>query len=113
MTALIGKNIEPTFKWSVWRGSFDSVKDYLIHGFYAALDEFKSMIENPELANELGEIVEYCCYPIPVDRGNPNSVTLVFNKQRKRKAKVSQYDLQRVVTRMDVLSKKALFVYGL
>lgn len=45
MTALIGKNLDPAFKWTDWKGTFKGVNDYLIDAFYKALKEFKSTIK--------------------------------------------------------------------
>jgi eukaryotic-like serine/threonine-protein kinase len=101
MTALIGKNIDPQFKWDKWRGTFNEVRDYLLDGFYKAINEFKTSITNPELASELSTIIEYCCYPIPENRGHPRALALIGN----------QYDFQRIITRFDVLERKSILLF--
>lgn len=103
MTALIGKNIDPTFKWTNWNGSFNDVKSYLTNGFYLALAEFGNMIVNQELKSELTQIVEYCCFPIPEKRGHPKSLT---SSPRK-----SQFEFERIVSKFDLLSKKAIYLF--
>jgi len=101
MTALISKNIDPQFKWDKWRGAFSDVTDYLVDGFYKAIKEFKSALSNTELADELGFIVEYCCFPYPEKRGHPTAISQMGN----------QYDFQRPITRFDVLAKKATYMF--
>lgn len=99
MTALIGNNIDRQFLWTFWGGTFDQVKDYLKEGFYNALKEFRLSIPDPELSTELSKIVEYCCFPIPSERGHPKAITERGN----------QYDFHRFISRLDYLSKKAEF----
>ncbi len=107
MTALIGKNLDPQFSWNKWRGSFPDVKDYLVDAFYKGLKEFKSNISDKELAEELGSIVEYCCYPIPEKRGHPKSIEISTDRFGERKEYGNQFDFQRVVSKFDVLAKRA------
>jgi serine/threonine protein kinase len=101
MTALIGKNLDPQFRWGQWGGSFNDVKDYLTDAFYKALKEFKSSLSNQELANELLEVLEYCCFPYPERRGHPKALNQIGN----------QFDFQRVVSKFDLLSKKAAYQF--
>ncbi len=101
MTALIGKNLDRQFRWGVWRSSFLDVKDYLIDAFYKALKEFKRSFSNQELANELAEVLEYCCYPFPERRGHPKAMSQIGN----------QYDFQRVVSKFDLLAKRAAYKF--
>lgn len=101
MTALIGKNINPSFRWDIWSGTFEDVRDYLIDGFYKALNEFKGSHTDTTLSKELAEVIEYCCFPIPEKRGHPKSI----------KEGHSQYDLQRVVSKLDILFRKVNFSF--
>jgi len=97
MTALIGKNIDNQFRWNIWKGSFDEVKDYLLNGFYKSIKEFKDSFDKEEIANELGLLLEYSCFPYPEKRGHPRALALIGN----------QYDFQRFITKLDILYKKA------
>lgn len=97
MTSLIGKNIDPNFKWDKWRGRFEDVENYLVDGFYKSIKEFGKSISNSQIKTELCTILEYCCYPIPSERGHPKA----------KAQKGSSYDLQRFITRLDVLEKLA------
>lgn len=101
MTALIGKNLDPQFKWGRWGGTFLEVKDYLIDAFYKALMEFKDSITDKELANELVKVVEYCCFPYPEKRGHPRALKLIGN----------QYDFQRIISKFDLLARKANYMF--
>ncbi len=101
MTALIGKNLDPQFRWGKWGGSFLDVTDYLVDAFYKALKEFKGSISNQELAADLIEVLEYCCFPYPEKRGHPKAISQIGN----------QYDFQRVVSKFDLLSKKATYLF--
>ncbi|MES2560851.1 MAG: serine/threonine-protein kinase [Bacteroidota bacterium] len=97
MTASIGKNIDPAFRWGSWGGSFEDVKDYLIEGFYKSLKEFKNSIHREELGLELYNIVEICCFPYPNKRGHPKS----FNRQFS-----NQYDFDRIISKLDILIRQ-------
>lgn len=101
MTALIGKNLDPQFRWGKWGGSFLDVQDYLIDAFYKALKEFKGSLSNQELAIELVNVLEFCCFPYPEKRGHPKAISQIG----------SQYDFQRVVSKFDLLSKKATYLF--
>ncbi|MBL7791195.1 MAG: protein kinase family protein [Saprospiraceae bacterium] len=101
MTALIGKNLDRQFRWGVWRGSYLDVKDYLIDAFYKALKEFKGSFSNQELANELAEVLEYCCFPNPEKRGHPKAIAQIGN----------QYDFHRVVSKFDLLARRATYQF--
>lgn len=111
MTALIGKNLDPQFKWTKWRGSFSQVHDYLVDAFYKALKEFKSSLSDEDLATELASIVEYCCFPIPDGRGHPKAISLSKNRDGTRNPNANQFDFQRVISRFDVLSKMANYKF--
>ncbi|SDE21377.1 Protein kinase domain-containing protein [Mucilaginibacter pineti] len=97
MTALIGKNIDRQFRWDKWGGSFDDVKDYLVDAFYKSINEIKAGISNTVLSDEIGKIIEMCCFPYPEKRGHPKSI----------KQKGNQYDFERITAKLDLLRKKA------
>jgi len=111
MTALIGKNLDPQFSWNKWRGSFADVQDYLVDAFYKGLKEFRTLISNKELADELISVIEYCCYPIPEKRGHKKAIEQSTDREGKRKENGNQFDFQRVVSKFDILSKKAAYIF--
>ena len=98
---VVWKNIDPAFKWDVWTGSFNDVKDYLTDGFYKAIKEFKNSISDPVLSGELSGMLEYCCFPHPENRGHPKAIEQIGN----------QYDLQRTVSKFDLLASKAEYTF--
>jgi hypothetical protein len=54
-------------------------------------------MDNRDLSIELSSIIEYCCFPYPEKRGHPKAVLQGKN----------QFDFHRIVTKFDILSKKA------
>ncbi|AFL82555.1 protein kinase family protein [Aequorivita sublithincola DSM 14238] len=106
MTSLLSKNIEESFRWYIWTGSFVDVKDYLINGYYKSLKEFEVALDDKELSRELIQIITYCCHPIPELRGHPTNIRIAKN-QELRGNKLNQYDFQRLISKLDILAKKA------
>ncbi|WP_297337353.1 protein kinase [Algoriphagus sp.] len=111
MTALIGKNLDPQFKWTHWRGKFEGVHDYLVDAFYKAIKEFKSSISDKELGDELSKIIEYCCFPIPERRGHPKAITLSLNRDGSRNLNSNQFDFHRIVSKFDILYRMANYKF--
>lgn len=99
MTALIGKNLDPQFRWTNWGGGFLDVKDYLTDAFYRSLRELKSSISNTSLANDIASLVEKCCFPYPDLRGFSSISDIHYIR----------YDFHRIISKLDLLSKKAEF----
>lgn len=111
MTALIGKNLDPQFKWTQWRGTYADVHDYLVDAFYKAIKEFKSSISDKKLSEELTTIIEYCCFPIPEKRGHPKAIPSKLNRDGGRNFNSYQFDFQRIVSKLDVLHKIASYKF--
>ncbi len=97
MTALLRKNIPDNFSWEVWTGTFDELSIYLEDGFARALHEFEQNLNQYEFAKDLKILVEYLCHPIPKKRGHPKSIEYIGNN----------FNLERFVTILDVLKRKA------
>ena len=97
MSALLRKHIPDSFSWEVWTGTFDELKIYLEDGFAKALLEFESNINQIEFKEDLKKLVEYLCHPFPEKRGHPRSIVCAG----------SNYNLERFVTLLDVLKRKA------
>lgn len=96
MTSLILKNIDKQFRPNNWNADFRTVKEYLMSGFYKGLKEFQRSIPSELISPEIANIVQYCCFPYPEGRGHPIAI----------KQAGSQYDFQRIITRLDVLRTK-------
>lgn len=97
MAALISKNLDPQFHFTKWSHSFAEVAPYLIESFDKALDELASNISSPDLSAEIKNVVEMLCNPIPEKRGDPKTILLNY----------SPYDLTRVISKFDLLYRKA------
>jgi serine/threonine protein kinase len=97
-TALLRKNMPDSVSWEQHRGSYDDVRAYVDDAFAKALDEFSGCVVSPGLGDELGRIVRCLCNPDPACRSYP------------RAAKHSpQFSLERVITRLNLLHRKARF----
>lgn len=97
MSALLRKQIPDNFSWEKWKGTFDELKYYLEDGFSKALREFEDNISQEEFKTDLRVLIEYLCHPFPEKRGHPKSVL----------SNGSNYSLERFVTMLDVLKRKA------
>ena len=97
MSALLRKHIPDNFAFERWRGEFIEIVPYLENGFANALNEFESNISRTDIKSELKQLVEYLCNPFPDKRGHPKNVTL----------RGSNYSMERFVTILDVLKRKA------
>lgn len=95
MTALLRKHLPDAVSWERHRGSYADVESYVLSAYAGALDEFESSIHDKSLGTELRKLVTHLCYPSPAKRAyGPPSVVGTAN------------DLERVVSRLDYLSKR-------
>jgi len=97
MSALLRKHIPENFSWERWTGSFEELIPYLENAFSKALDEFETNIQRDDIKQDLRQLVEYLCNPLPEKRGHPKSIAMIGNN----------YSMERFVTILDVLQKKA------
>ncbi len=97
MTALLSKHLHPDASWERHRGSYADVRDYVLNAFALALDEFASCVQGDELRNELRTMVSQLCHPIPELRGHPKGLA----------SPVARHDLERYVSRLDLLHRRA------
>ncbi len=98
MSALLLKHLPENFRWEKWRGAFDEIKPYLVEAFSNAIIEFRESFDDDYFKVEISNVVEQLCYPFPEKRGHPKNVA---NKNS------SNFNLERFVTKLDVLTKKA------
>lgn len=101
MSAMVSKYIPRDFRYDAWRGSYDEIVPYIINAFSEALSEFEQAINDDYLRKELRWVVERLCFPIPEERGHPKNIKTIG----------SSYNLERFVSKFDLLHKKAK--YGL
>ena len=99
MSALLSNHIPAELRWDNFRGEFDKVKPYLIEAFFNSLKEFKEIIQNDLLKDELSQIVEQLCYPLPERRGHPKDIKSIG----------SNYNLERYISKFELLHKKLLY----
>ena len=97
MTALIFKHLDPRFRWTIFRGTFEETKDYLIDAYSKCIDEITNGLGKNEFAKDIVEIIEYCCYPIPEKRGHLKSIKEIGN----------QFSYKRVISKLDFIKRKA------
>jgi serine/threonine protein kinase len=98
MSALLTNHIPKTHYFKNWNGTFEEVKPYIIEAFTKSIIEFKENIEDEYFRNELSLLIEQLCYPFPEKRGHPKNVANKFG---------SNFNLERFITKLDVLTKKA------
>jgi serine/threonine protein kinase len=98
MSALLCKHIPQTHRHDYWRGTFDEIKPYLTEAFTKAIEEFRASIFDEYFKKELSQIIEQLCFPFPEQRGHPKNVS---NRL------CSNYNLERFITKLDVLKRKA------
>ena len=98
ITTLISRKCHCSLiEWASKGAKYQQVLPDIINAFYESLDEIKSSICVKELQEPIIKIIEGLCHPDPEKRGYPGG----FNKIQKNA------DLQRVLTRLDVLYQKA------
>ncbi|EHM7983045.1 protein kinase domain-containing protein [Elizabethkingia anophelis] len=103
MTALISRHLDIRFRWTHFQGTFDEVKNYLIEAYSKCIDEISVGLGGKEFANDLIDIIKYCCYPIPEKRGHKKNVREIGG----------QFSYRRVISKLDLIKRKAeLKVYN-
>jgi serine/threonine protein kinase len=96
-TAALMSKLAPDHHPKQWRGTYAQVIPYLDHAFAELIRDFKASIANPQLADELADVIEQTCHPDIERRGD-----------RLHRAKIgSRFDLQRLIQRFDRLAKQA------
>lgn len=76
---------------------FDAVKGYLMDAFGQALQDIGASIEESSLKERTLNVIRHLCCPDPQRRGHPKTILSVD----------SNYNLERFVSELDYLSRKA------
>ncbi len=97
MNGLLKLELYPTHNWDNWAGTYAEVLPYVRDAFGRAAARVEAALGGGELATRIGALVRDLCDPDPAQRGH--RVT--------RTRPGSPYDLERVVTEFDLLSKRA------
>ena len=95
MTSLIMKNLEDDHHYLVWGDGYEAVMPYVRNAFGDAVVQFAESLPL-KLRDELTGMVRELCDPDPQLRGHPRS-----------RAIGTPFSLERYVSRLDVLAKKA------
>ena len=86
--------------------TFESILPDLVNAYDKAINMIGGIIPNEEIRSDLIEIITALTYPDPAKRGDKRTLALV----------TPNYDLQRTITKLDVLEKKSrlisLKIYG-
>lgn len=103
MTSLLMDNIPIEFKYNAWQGSYDQVSDYLIDGFFEAMNiiskEVVSSIGDNQITQGFMSAIEQLCHPLPSKRGHPKDLAIKGNP----------YSLERYVSLFNLLYFQAKF----
>lgn len=99
ITALMGNYLPPNLSPRVYKGSFKAIESNLLDAFQNVLDRVENSLPDVVDKQRVIRMVESLCYPIPERRGHPKAV----------KSREANYDLQRYITELDYLMKKAEF----
>lgn len=100
MTGLLFAEMEESYHWRTWSGTFEEVLPYVRDAFGRAVECFKQDVPD-EIREEICVIVRQLCEPYPRLRGHPQN----------RRGGGNQYSLERYVSKFNLLASKA--EYGL
>ena len=96
MTASVLARLDSSQHPSAWAGTYSEVLPFVRNAFALAVDEFGKNVLDDYRA-DLVAIVQQLCEPDPALRGHPKN----------RAARGQQFSLERYVTRLDLLAKRA------
>jgi serine/threonine protein kinase len=96
MTALLLRHLDPNFRWGVFNGKFENVKDYLIDAYSKALNEIESNLGNKHFSKDILEIINFCCHPIPEKRGHIKNHKEIGN----------QFSYKRAISKLDLIKRR-------
>lgn len=99
ITALMGNYLPSNLSPRVYKGSFKAIESNLLDAFQNVLDRVENSLPDVVDKQRVIRMVKSLCYPIPERRGHPKAV----------KSREANYDLQRYITELDYLMKKAEF----
>jgi eukaryotic-like serine/threonine-protein kinase len=98
-TAALASSLDQAHHWREWGDSFEAVLPFLRAAFERVVDVFSRAVaqEAPGFEAELTQVVRQLCDPDPRLRGHPTT----------RHNIATQFDLERYVTRFDLLARRA------
>lgn len=102
INALLDKNLPSPIRVLCSSGiSFEAAKTFLLDTFQKSLKEIREEIPLDSIREDLIHMIEYLCFPIPERRGHPININ--------PSNRTPNYDLQRTITELDVMYKRAKF----
>jgi len=96
INAQVSSELDPQFHWTNWHGSFDEVLPYLQAAFSRALETIGESVPEP-IRGDIVALIRELCEPDPYERGDHHS----------RGQWRNPLALDRVITRLDLLSRTA------
>lgn len=97
MNGILFKYLPENFHPAHYSIPFDAVIGYLMNAFEQALQDIKTSLEGSVLEERILNIIRYLCCPDPQRRGHAKTIQTAD----------SNYNLERFVTELDYLSRKA------
>ena len=98
MTGLLRAHLEDSLSWEHYIGPYADVQPYILHAFSRALDALAACVTVDALREDLRLLVAGLCHPVPARRA--------YGPLRLAGTRV---DMDRVVTKLDVLAKRAAY----
>lgn len=99
ITALMAKYLPYNIHPGIYKGSFKAIESNLLNAYQNVLSDLENSLPDVVDKGRTIRMIESLCYPIPERRGHPKAVN----------SREANYDLQRYITELDVLRKKAEF----
>ena len=97
VNGLLHQEMHPMHSWRNWVGPYEEALPYIRDAFGRAVARISEEVP-AQVRDEVARIISYLCDPDPARRGHPTS---------RRNASSNPYDLSRIVTQFDLLTKKA------
>jgi serine/threonine protein kinase len=96
MNAMLAGELHPSHHWTRWGDSYEDVLPYVRDAFGRVLRSIRTKLPY-SVSDELTDLISYLCDPDPTLRGHPGNA----------RAGSRNLDLERVVTRLDLMAKRA------
>ena len=95
---LLQMNLDRTFGWNQWQGTFAEVLPALVDAHGMAIRRLEETLHEC-VAAEIAEVIWQLCHPDPMVRGDPKA----------RRFGLNPFDLTRYVSRLNLLHRRASF----
>ena len=95
---LLRMNLDPTFGWNKWQGSFSEALPALVDAHGMATCRLGEVLDEV-VGNDVAEVVWQLCHPDPTVRGDPRARRLGHNP----------FALDRYVSRLNLIHRRASF----